>query len=268
MAKRRGRGELAVSLFPFLSILACVIGTLTLMIAALAIGEMASSSEAHPGAIDERELSSLVDRIAESSIKLGKTLSERRQLAALRREWRALGFDEDADVERLARQLEDRRQLADLERLRARREAEIEALRSAAEVLDAEILEAAELPDDAPVQILPRGTGPPLAPFFVECQQDGVRIRKRDGRWSEVWNLDDIIDHGRFTVFLEEVRIRGNSTVIFLIRPDGVETAERALLLASTRYVRSGKLPIPGDGALDFRRYDAASAKPRKPERS
>ena len=262
MAKRRGRAELAVSLFPFLSILACVIGTLTLMIAALALGEMASSSRAHPGAINESELSLLVSRIEVSSRKLGETLSEHRRLAALRLRWRKLGFAEDASAATLTRQIEDRRQLADLERKRAEREAEIQALNSAAEVLESEIRNYAEPPDDAPVHILPRGSGPPLAPYFVECRRDGVRVRKQDGNWSEEWDLDDMIDHGRFKVFLEEVRIRGSSTAIFLIRPDGVETARRALLLASTQYVRFGKLAIPGSGEIDFRRYDASTRKP------
>jgi hypothetical protein len=262
VATRRGRGELAVSLFPFLSILACVIGTLTLMIAALALGQMASSSKTHPGAINENELALLVDRIEASSRELGKTLSERRQLAALRRQWKELGFDDDASVEGLARQIEDRRQLAGLVRRRAEQEAEIEALRSAAEVLESEIRDAAEPPDDAPVQVLPRGSGPPLVPYFVECRRDGVRIRRKDGSWSEEWSLDNMLDHGRFKVFLEEVRIRTNSTAIFLVRPDGVKTAQRAELLASTLYVRTGKLAIPGTGEIDFRRYDATTHAP------
>jgi hypothetical protein len=265
MARRRSRAELVVSLFPFLSILACVIGTLTLMIAALALGEMASSSQTHPGAIDESELSLLVDRIESSSQKLGNTLAEQRKLASVRRQWRELGFGDDANVDGLARQIADRRQLADLKRTRRQREAEIEALRAAAEVLESEIRSYDEPPDDAPVQILPWGSGPPLAPYFVECRRDGVRVRKKDGSWSEEWNLDDLVDHGRFKVFLEEVRYRGNSTAIFLIRPDGVESAERALLLASTHYVRAGKLPIPGSGEIDFRRYDTAASEPETP---
>ena len=40
MARRRRKKGVSVSLFPFLSILACVIGTLTLMITALALGQM------------------------------------------------------------------------------------------------------------------------------------------------------------------------------------------------------------------------------------
>ena len=48
MARRRKRSELAVSLFPFISVLSCVIGTLTLMIAAAAIGEVAQDLEDEP----------------------------------------------------------------------------------------------------------------------------------------------------------------------------------------------------------------------------
>ena len=40
MARRAAGEQDDVSLFPFLSVLACVIGTLTLMIAALALGQM------------------------------------------------------------------------------------------------------------------------------------------------------------------------------------------------------------------------------------
>ena len=42
MARRQAR-EQSSSLFPFLSVLACVIGTLTLLIASLAIGQVAES---------------------------------------------------------------------------------------------------------------------------------------------------------------------------------------------------------------------------------
>ena len=41
MASRRTKRDFASSLFPFLSVLACVIGTLTLLIAALALGQVA-----------------------------------------------------------------------------------------------------------------------------------------------------------------------------------------------------------------------------------
>ena len=39
MARRRKK-SITVSLFPFMSILACVIGTLTLMLTAMALGQM------------------------------------------------------------------------------------------------------------------------------------------------------------------------------------------------------------------------------------
>jgi len=40
--------------------------------------------------------------------------------------------------------------------------------------------------------------------------------------------------------------------VIFLIRPDGVESFFEAENVANQFKVRNAKLPLPGDGDLDF----------------
>ncbi len=262
MIRRRRHSELTVSLFPFLSILACVIGTLTLMIAALALGELASSANTHPGAISQSELSLLVRRIAASGRELSDALAQQRQLTALQQRLQEHGFDTDVNAQRLTAQIEDRRHFARLQRLREEREAEIGVLRASALVVEREIRDQPTVAEDAPVLILPRGSGPALTPYFVECRQSGVRIRRKNGTWSEEWRLDDLVDRGRYKVFLEEVRFRGNASAIFLVRPDGVETFRRAELLASSQYVRHGKLAIPGTGAIDFRRYDSTTRDP------
>jgi hypothetical protein len=50
------------------------------------------------------------------------------------------------------------------------------------------------------------------------------------------------------------VRSRPDATVIFLIRPDGVDTFERARQRAHQLNVRYAKLPLPGQGDLRFGR--------------
>lgn len=248
---------LAVSLFPFLSILACVIGTLALLIAALALGELTSTAQRHPGAIDAEELDALLREIETTSRALGDVLANDRELERLQAELVAMGFAPGTTAADLAREREDRTELARLERAARERDAEIEALEAAARQLENEV-HAQTLPDeDARIQILPRGSGPPLAPYFVECRRDGVRIRRRDGRFSELLRLDDLVERGRLKVFLETLRVRGNATAIFLVRPDGVETFDHVERLATSQIVRFGKLAIPGDGPLDFQRYDA-----------
>ena len=74
MARPRKRRRPQVSLFPFLSVLACVIGALTLLIAATAVGRVASDAvdlelyerlerEIAQGRRRLAELSALVDNV-------------------------------------------------------------------------------------------------------------------------------------------------------------------------------------------------------------
>ncbi|MFT5444621.1 MAG: hypothetical protein ACI8W3_003678 [Myxococcota bacterium] len=258
MAKRHRTGELAVTLFPFLSILACVIGTLTLMIAALALGEMATQSPTREPVTREEDLQVLVERIDAESRSLGEALAAQRSLASVRDAIAARGFARDATPGQIKQQLADRRAVSELTAKREQLDQEVSELRAAAEVLETEIRNRSVLAEDAPVEILPHGTGSLLAPYFVETLPEGVRIRRKDGAWSEEWSLDDILERGRFKVFLEEVRVRGNATVIFLVRPLGVDTFRRAELLATSHYVRFGKLAIPGTGKIDFQKHDDA----------
>ena len=53
MARRRKK-SITVSLFPFMSILACVIGTLTLMLTAMALGQM-DNEVVYSGTLQEGE---------------------------------------------------------------------------------------------------------------------------------------------------------------------------------------------------------------------
>ena len=97
--KRKRGDEHAVSLFPFLSILACVIGTLTLMITGLALSQMDSPAVA--AALDleqieaelqlkQRDVEQLRNDVTASEQSAGRThrdlQSARAQLAELARE--------------------------------------------------------------------------------------------------------------------------------------------------------------------------------------
>jgi hypothetical protein len=62
--------------------------------------------------------------------------------------------------------------------------------------------------------------------------------------------LDD--DYGRY---LRRVRVIRDAIVIFLIRPDGVDTYAIASQVAENHQVRHAKLPLPGEGELDFGRF-------------
>jgi hypothetical protein len=59
--------------------------------------------------------------------------------------------------------------------------------------------------------------------------------------------------------YMRRVRAIHNAIVIFLIRPDGVLTYNDAAAIANRHKVRNAKLPLPGEGDLDFTRLNAAS---------
>ena len=52
--------------------------------------------------------------------------------------------------------------------------------------------------------------------------------------------------------FLRRLRVVNRGLLVFLIRPDGVGTFNEAEAVANRLKVRNAKLPLPGDGALDF----------------
>ena len=142
---------------------------------------------------------------------------------------------------------------AALERRRRRLRKQLDELGNAIAIVESELSEKSDLPNDAPIALLPSGSQNPLTPYFVEVRKGGLRLRKANGSWSEEFHLTDLVQKGRFKVFLEHVRSVMRGTVIFLIRPDGTATYEEARDLADASYVRNGKLPIPSDGLIDFR---------------
>ena len=85
MASRPPKREFASSLFPFLSVLACVIGTLTLLIAALALGQVAQDLlDARSASAEEVDLSTerAALRQLEAQLSRDERLKQEREAAA------------------------------------------------------------------------------------------------------------------------------------------------------------------------------------------
>lgn len=251
MARRRKHNELSVSLFPFLSVLSCVIGTLTLMIAAIAVGRVAEDLEELPP-LDESVPEALVapEEVALFAAKLAEAEREHEELEALRSELRALGFDPEAEErdDAVANALE-------LARLRERVGELARAshdLDDALEDLRKQSSYRAKRAEQAPITIQPRGEGTGLIPFFVECAEEGLRIHRQGRAESVLLRIDDLAEASRFQAFLRRVRVTRGGTVIFLIRPDGVANYRSALQQVEKLTMRHGKLPLPGQGELDF----------------
>ena len=253
MARTRSRRDLTVSLFPFLSVLACVIGTLTLIIAALAVRQVASELNQETDVQEPHEVLLAREReIAAIEARFAASLEARDELLAARAALSRLGVRPEESEAQRRRSVESRVRAVQLSaRLSALRREQKE-LGSTIQLENAE-LEALRRPrDPSLITIQPRGTGAALKPFFVECDASRLRIHKPGESWTIDLALDDQADLSRFDVFLRGVRSTADGTLIFLIRPEGVETYIRAVPRANRLYVRHGKLPLPGRGRIDF----------------
>lgn len=250
---RRSR-EPDSSLFPFLSVLACVIGTLTLLIAALAVGQVAESLLATEELDAEQEAVLATERAELEEIRAQiqdvEELGE--EVAAARAELRALGVDPDARERDRQRAVRARAQAARLARQIAQLEAKEKSLVGSIQGVETSLAKQRPDDDDQPIRILPYGTARPLRPFFIEARSEGIRIYSDD--FVDSWYLarGNIDDEARFTAFLNRVRTVRESTVIFLIRPDGIDTYRWASQRADRLLVRHAKLPLPSQGDLEF----------------
>lgn len=275
MAKRRQSGEGEVSLFPFLSILACLIGALVLLIVVLVLAQMGKA---------EGRSAEEIQR-AQDFIKMKKEIEERKELDAVLKEKLALLEKQQAAIEEKQQQFIKLRKLMSTSKdiqeanLKISQQMqkelddlllEIEGLKKQQieskkeiELLLAEIKKR-KVPEDKkipPVVVQPSGSGmaEDSKVYFVEAVAGGLKILKAWG--DEDYRLsatpEVVVSDVAYNHFLTEVAKNPKSIVLFLIRDDGQGAFNNGAGRADNDYhVRVGKLPIPGRGVLDLAMFD------------
>ena len=246
-------------MFPFLSVLACVIGTLTLMIASLALGNLVESHSA--SRIDEYdrrqednrkardEVAQLKRLISEAQDLQDKLRNAREKLKHLEQLLKRTKEQEQLKTKSLAEVRDLQRQISKMERELKRLNKRIEERRMHCQELEKE---ADDSKGKSRIVLQPGGSGRGLTPHFVECTGDSLVI------YSDFYSGSRRIDHTddknfkKFSEFLNKVKSKESTTVIFLIRADGVGIYDDAFSVAEKLSVRNGKLPLPGQGKIDF----------------
>jgi hypothetical protein len=85
---------------------------------------------------------------------------------------------------------------------------------------------------------------------FVEAARDGLVIHEGDKPWNVP--TATIGADPRFKALLDGVKGDAESIVTFLVRPDGLASLGAGQRVAQAAGVRSGRVPLPGGGALDL----------------
>jgi hypothetical protein len=274
MAQRRQSEGGEVSLFPFLSILACLIGALVFMIVVLVMAQMDKAKGRDPEDI----------RRSQEYIKLKKEIKERKELDVVLKE-------KLASLEELQKQVQEKEQqfiklrkllntskdiqdtnlkisqqlqkelddlLTEIEGLKIQ---QVESKKTIAELM-AEIKKR-QVPEDKkipPVVVQPSGSGMPedTKVFFIEAGGGGLKIL---GAWGEEYRLsaapEVVVADAKFNYFLSEIAKNPKSLILFLVRDDGAGAFNNGAGRAESDYsIRVGKLPIPGRGVLDLALFE------------
>ncbi len=257
MARARVSAVPSVSLFPFLSILACLSGALVVMICVLTIMQVTNSgttaAKTNPLALEMKELQ--------------KQLSEYRALT-----------DNMTTVEEVEKRLVLLREISEgsetTDQMRARIQKEVENLQTVIANLlsDKPRLqkEVARLKEDlAERRIKPEDLKPPLRVqgggtgfavgrklFVVEANSDSVVVHRSPEDRFRITAATIGADKD-YNAFLGEVAQNKNHLVLFLVRTDGWNSYVRGAGWAEQQFkLTTSKMPIPGQGKVDLSEFE------------
>ena len=270
MARRRNDSDDDVSLFPFLSIIACVIGVLTLMISTLALAQLDTTSVVQAEELEKAQKD--VEKAKQEMADLEKKLeAEKKESESMANELQQETIALKRSLEQLSAELEEK-QTEYAEQLQikiviptvaeSQREtvddmkAQLVDLREKIAQLEKQIADRKLPPDEAEVSILPAGSGLDQKPYFVECAADSMVIH--GGAKPIRLRAAEMAASKDFIKVLEQVASNKKAILLFLVRSDGLNTYRQAKKLADANEVTNGKLPVVGNGRIDLEYFKGA----------
>jgi len=267
MARRPAGGDDDISLFPFLSIIACVIGVLTLMIATVTMAQMDTEDIALIEAYENTVAA--ISEHHERLLALKKRLDEQIGPAAVLARQQAEANQKE--LERLLQQIETVH--AELEKQKAVKivmpkldpaqqesigsmQTELKSLEEEIAQMEKDLSGRKETPA-ANVSVLPSGSGLAFTPHFIECA-DGAMVL-HDLNPPKTIRAGDMVNDEDFRKILETVANSVHDSIVFLIRSDGLNTYQAARKICTDRDIRNGKLPVVGKGKIDLSYFNKKS---------
>jgi hypothetical protein len=244
------RDEVRVSLFPFMSVLACTIGALMLLLASLSLSAVTPRDAAPPAAQDPSprpapaEDANAAER--ESVARVESLFARVDRALASRGDARSISLG-DLESE-LASARQGRKLGSDLAALAAAEQ----ALEKERDVVETSIAVLESRRETLPILIDPTGLSRHLEPWFVECHAGGATAYRASDGFSVVMPREELsasLDYGRY---LRRLSVTPGALLVLLIRPDGLRTAAIAHDVAVATGVRVATLPLPGNGELDW----------------
>lgn len=285
---RREKKKQEVSLFPFLDILACVIGNLILIITAVVLEQVDTKpiAEAAEREAQKKQIEKDLQTVAQLQQQLERLQKENQSND--KRVQEAKARLEKAEKDKLAARKKlleapppppppDEKDLAGVKK----RQLEIEELIKQIKEVEGKIAERKKEPEQS-ITIMPanRGGGQPRQPIFVEVNTQGLVIHPDEKNFKKVFGdekprsipIDKVGGDPNFKKLLDYTLADKRAIITFLLRPDAIGNYNKArgvvggfeksnqnklvvgILPTGDKVLRSlsGKVPLPGEGVLDF----------------
>ena len=266
MARRSKNSDTGMSLFPFMSILAGLIGVLTLMISVMMqvqqMKKEGRTEEELALAMENRDLLRRIESQEKENSNKEKTLAKEKatvsELAKLKDRVIAL-TTQLKEIEKAAKgdktDLQLQKQVENMKAEITDILAERPPLENRLKQLQAELKKRKEAPKPKEsVVVQPRGflDGGPDVIFFVECNSTGIVLLDHTEGPKRI-STAAIEKSGVFAQYLDRVKKTEDSMVLFLLRKSGNDAFRWAAGTAETKYkVTTGKLPLPNEGKIDL----------------
>ena len=271
MAKRARDNGGSVSLFPFLSILICIIGCLTLIIVvinliAMSKGEGRTSEEVERAREyllvkkEKEEKQAEQDKLRqliENLIQQNKdSLTARDKLTTLKE---MLENQEEIDKSR-EELIAKYNLLVDTNKKLVADEA---FLQEEIKKKEEEIAKRKLPPDAAALRVRPSGSSTNTHPYFAEVSDRGIYLHRSLSEEAEVIPIASLNQSAEFIEFLKGIAAQPYNRLIFLVRgtPGAVNTLGKASKLvaaynsANGTEIIPGRLPLPGEGKVDLQMF-------------
>jgi vacuolar-type H+-ATPase subunit I/STV1 len=261
MARKRASAGPEVSLFPFLSILACLIGALTILIVALSASEILQGRKDEAVALAE-DYVALEKEIAGREAEIARKEEELRRTNATVVELREIQprIDEvKAELEALNTVAPE---LAPLLRQMEEIGKERDRIEDERKKVEADLIEGRERLGELARQA---GKGMPLkilstsdyfrrvAPVFVEARKEGLVIHSPSQRVQVPRAV--IGSNPKFRQAVQYVAAKENRIIVFLVREDARSSFYQARDFARGNGAVTSKVPLLGGGDLSLTEF-------------
>ncbi len=248
MARPRRTTENSVSLFPFLSILACVIGVLTLVITSLSVSQIAASRENADVARAE-DYQTLESHLEEMRVEIADLAKNRKSLMdKLKLEEEVTELQESMTAVPTIEFPELEEKLKEIDTMIAEQTATKKELEEKKDELEKKIV-AFKKPT---LLIQATGGTSNIKPLFVEARKEGLVIHSPSK--SIPVKLADIAKNPQYKKLVDFTAERSKlgQTIVFLIREDGLSSFYRGRDAALAGGATTAKLPLIGQGPVNL----------------